>query len=143
MKILRLLILILISNLSFAQNSVQNKIEGVTITVKIDNVRNNKGHVVFSLHTKDTFMKKAGIQSSVVTSENGIAEAVFENVIPGNYAIIALHDENDNKKMDFDNSGMPKEDYGMTNNVFTMGPPSFIDGEFQVADKDLNLAIRF
>ena len=36
--------------------------KGVTITVTINNVQNNKGTVSMALHTEDTFMKAAPIQ---------------------------------------------------------------------------------
>lgn len=143
MKTIKLFTIIaLISTFTFAQNSKEENI-GVTLKVEIDNVRGSEGHVLFSLHTKDTFMKSNGIQSTAVVAENGVAYAIFKNVSPGNYAIMALHDKNDNKRMDFEANGMPKEDYGMSNNVMAMGPPSFSDAEFTVENEDLELAIRF
>ena len=67
----------------------------------------------------------------------------FENVLPGEYAILALHDENDNKRMDYEDNGMPKESFGMSNNVMVMGPPQYEDAKFKVANEDLDLNIRF
>ncbi|XLS27764.1 DUF2141 domain-containing protein [Flavobacteriaceae bacterium M23B6Z8] len=144
MKTIRLFTIIaLISTFTFAQNSIEKEKTGVTIKVTIDNVRGDEGHVLFSLHTKDTFMKAPAIKNAAVIAKDGLAYAVFENVSPGKYAILALHDKNDNKKMDFEPSGMPKEDYGATNNVMTMGPPNYSDAEFIVENEDLELAIRF
>ena len=67
----------------------------------------------------------------------------FEGLEPGEYAIICLHDINENNKMDFAPSGMPLEDYGASNNVMNFGPPTFSDSKFTVADKDLTLEIKF
>lgn len=122
---------------SFAQNS------GAKITVTIDNVLNDKGNVAFTLHTKDTFMKGNGIMSAETKITEGKVSITFENVQPGEYAIIALHDENENKRMDFRENGMPLESYGVSNNVMSFGPPQYDDAKFKVEDKDLELNIRF
>ncbi len=54
MKTLTLLITILLTiNFSNAQENEADK----TITVTIENISNNKGKVLLSLHTEDTFMK--------------------------------------------------------------------------------------
>jgi uncharacterized protein (DUF2141 family) len=88
-------------------------------------------------------MKGKGIKDAETSIEDGKVTITFENVLPGEYAILALHDENDNKRMDFEDNGMPKESFGMSNNVMAMGPPQYDDAKFTVADKDLDLNIRF
>ncbi|MBL87854.1 MAG: hypothetical protein CMO82_14520 [Winogradskyella sp.] len=138
MKNLVLTLVLAFSTLfSFAQD------EGITITVTVDNVTNDKGKVLMSLHTSETFMKGKGIKDAETTIENGKVTITFENVLPGEYAILALHDENDNKRMDYEDNGMPKESFGMSNNVMVMGPPQYEDAKFKVANEDLDLNIRF
>lgn len=138
MKNLVLTLVLAFSTLfSFAQD------EGITITVTVDNVTNDKGKVLMSLHTSETFMKGKGIKDAETTIENGKVTITFENVLPGDYAILALHDENDNKRMDYEDNGMPKESFGMSNNVMIMGPPQYEDAKFKVANEDLDLNIRF
>lgn len=139
MKTLKLTIaLLFISIISFAQEvNTQN------ITITIDNVKNNKGKVVLSLHTQDTFMRADGIKTVESTIENGKITVIFENVKQGTYAILAMHDENENGKMDFDSSRMPLESYGTSNNPMNYGPPQFHDAKFDVTTEDLNLNIRF
>lgn len=138
MKNLVLTLVLAFSTLfSFAQD------EGITITVTVDNVTNDKGKVLMSLHTSETFMKGKGIKDAETTIENGKVTITFENVLPGEYAILALHDENDNKRMDYEDNGMPKESFGMSNNVMIMGPPQYEDAKFKVANEDLDLNIRF
>ena len=56
---------------------------------------------------------------------------------------MALHDENDNNAMDFEDNGMPKESYGMSNNPMSYGPPQFATAKFEVASEDLEMNIRF
>lgn len=139
MKTLKLfLALFFISIISFAQEAnTQN------ITVTIDNVKNNKGKVILSLHNKDTFMKADGIKTAESTIENGKVTVIFENVEAGTYGILAMHDENENGRMDFDATRMPLESYGMSNNPMSYGPPQYDDAKFEVSNEDLNLNIRF
>jgi uncharacterized protein (DUF2141 family) len=133
--------LVLSTLTGFSQNS--NTDSGITITVTIDNVKSDKGAVLFSLHTKDTFMKGKGIIDTETKIKDGKVTVTFKNVKPGNYAIMALHDENDNQRMDFRDNGMPLESYGMSNNMMSFGPPSYEDAKFSVEDKNLEMSIRF
>ena len=140
MKTLSLIItlLLLCTTLSFAQNE-----KGQDLTVTIENIANNRGHVVIALHSSETFMKTDGLQKVESKVKDGQVVVTFKNVEPGNYALLALHDENDNKKMDFEPNGMPLESFGLSNNPMLMGPPSFSDGKFEIADKDIELTISF
>lgn len=140
MKTLSTLIIALVLSINFsnAQDTT-----GKTITVTINNITNNNGHVLLSLHTKDTFMKGPGIKNAKSKIEDGKITATFENVAPGTYAIMALHDENDNNAMDFEDSGMPKESYGMSNNPMSYGPPQFATAKFEITTEDLDMNIRF
>jgi uncharacterized protein (DUF2141 family) len=138
MKTLTLIIALVVSTLGIAQETSKQ-----TITVTIDNVLNNKGQVIFALHNQKTFMKSNGVQSGASSIKNGKATITFSNVSPGTYAIIVLHDENSNQRMDFEPGGMPKEAFGLSNNPMSYGPPQFNDAKFEVTDKDLDLHIRF
>lgn len=120
----------------------QTSEQGHNITVTIDNISNNEGHVLLGLHNSDTFMNGRGLQSKKSIIENGKITVVFENVIPGEYAILALHDKNDNEMMDFEN-GMPSESYGMSNNNMSFGPPEFKDAKFEMKNEDITMNIRF
>lgn len=117
--------------------------EGVNITVTIDNVTSDKGKVLMSLHTSETFMKGKGIMDAETEIKDGKVTITFENVLPGEYAILAMHDANDNKRMDFQENGMPTESFGMSNNVMAMGPPQYDDAKFKVDGENLELNIRF
>jgi len=139
MKKLSLFIALIISTtLSFAQEA-----KGQDITVTIENISNDRGHVVIGLHTTDTFMKTEALQQTAAKVKDGKVVYTFKNVAPGNYALLALHDENDNKRMDFEPNGMPLESFGLSNNPMLMGPPTFSEGKFVVADKNVELTIKF
>lgn len=137
------LIVILVITATFSSQA-QNENLGNTVTVTIKNIRNTNGKVLSSLHDANTFMNsKEGIQNleSIIKGDSIIL--TYKNVLPGEYAIMAVHDENENKKMDFELNGMPKENYGMSNNPILYGPPTFDLAKFEVKDEDLNILIRF
>jgi uncharacterized protein (DUF2141 family) len=127
---------ILTTTFSFSQN------KGVTITVTVDNVPNNNGKVSFALHTAETFMKGGGIMNTDATIKDSKVVISFNDIEPGEYAILVLHDANENGRMDYRENGMPIEAYGASNNVMAYGPPQYEDSKFKVEHQDLQLNIR-
>tara|TARA_B100000809_G_C15076494_1_gene508020 strand:- start:832 stop:1299 length:468 start_codon:yes stop_codon:yes gene_type:complete len=130
--------LTLISTLGFSQD-----VKGQTITVTIENAKSDDGKVLVSLNTKDNFMKGSGVQNATSEIKDGKATITFENVLPGEYAVMVMHDANGNNKLDFEANGMPKESYGTSNNPRSFGPPNYEDAKFNVEKEDLKLSIRF
>lgn len=120
----------------------KSKTDKRTITVTIDNVASDTGKVNYALYNKDSFMK-VPIQTQSDSPKGKKSKVVFTNIEPGNYAIICFHDANNNDKMDFQPSGMPLENYGVSNNPMSFGPPNFDEAQFVVSDKDVTLKIRF
>ncbi len=123
--------------------TAQTKETTYNITITIDNVVNDNGTVLAGLHSAETFMKGQGVQNLQSTIKNGKITLVFKDVKPGEYAILAMHDENNNKQMDRDANGMPTESYGISGSLTSYGPPSFNNAKFTVTDKDLEFTIRF
>jgi uncharacterized protein (DUF2141 family) len=132
--------LALISTLGFSQDSKIH--DGKSITVTVSNLRNNNGKVALALHNGDTFMKAEAIQSTESTIANDEVTVTFTNVRPGEYAVLVLHDENENRKMDYDANGMPQEAYGTSGVTSRFGPPKYIDAKFNLTNQDLNLSIK-
>ena len=140
MKTLGLLIGLLLTNFIA---SAQNPDKGITITVNIENVMNDKGMLLASLHNSETFMKGEGLKYVAVASKVGELTLTFENVAPGEYAIMLLHDENNNQRMDFETNGMHKEPYATTGDMELYGPPTYNGAKFAVADENLEFTVRF
>lgn len=137
---MKILATILTASLLFIGSIALNKKQ--TITATVVNVTSNSGKVSFALYNKETFMQKP-LQSKNAKIVDGKSTVTFENVEPGEYAVICFHDKNDNDKMDFQPSGMPMEDYGMSNNVMSFGPPTYTDAKFEVSTEDVSLEIKF
>lgn len=118
------------------------KSEGVSVSVTIENVLSNEGKVMGALHTEQTFMKGPGLINQEVDAAKGELTLTFDNIQKGTYALLLLHDLNENNRMDFEANGMPKENYA-TSGETTFGPPSFSNSKFEVDDENLEFRIRF
>lgn len=128
--------LIALTTFGYAQDQ-----KGNTITITIENFKNNDGTALVSLHTADTFMKGTGIENAAAEINDGKAVITFDNVPQGEYAIMVLHDMNNNQRMDFEDNGMPKESYGMSNNPKSYGPPNYNEAKFEMGPEKLELSI--
>lgn len=123
---------------NFEANSKKN------VTVTVPNVISDQGKVYFALYdSEEHFNQRKAVASAMSEIRSGKAEVVFKDLEPNIYAVVCFHDANDNQRMDFEESGMPLEDYGTTNNVRTFGPPSYQDSKFELKDKDLTFEIKF
>ena len=113
------------------------------VTVNISNLKSNEGQIFISIYnSEDTFLGK-GFKSFVTKIENNSCLVTFENILNGIYAISFFHDENDNNKMDSNFLGIPKEDYGCSNNAKGfMGPPKWEDAKFEVKNESLTQHIK-
>ena len=115
---------------------------GQEITVVIENLKSNKGHIYISLYNNEASFLGKGFKSTISRIENNSCTIKFENVPNGIYAISFFHDENENKKMDSNFLGIPKEDYGCSNNARGfMGPPKWEDAKFEINNTSITQTI--
>ena len=79
-----------------------------------------------------------------------VAEAATEDLNvtvpdlpPGNYAVAAYVDNNRNGKQDKNFLGVPKEDYGFSNDARgRFGPPDFAEAAFDIGDNAVSKTIH-
>lgn len=142
MQHLILALSLLISSMIFAQTTTNKLEEGISVTASVVNALSDKGTVKFAFYNEENFMKQP-IYAKSASVENGKSTVLFENVPQGIYAILCFQDANGNNRMDFEQNGMPKENYGASNNIMTYGPPEFDSSKFEVTDEDLTLEIKF
>jgi uncharacterized protein (DUF2141 family) len=117
------------------------------IHVTILNIRNSIGTVDCAL-----FDSPKGFPVDVLHSAMRLvamkvpdteARCDFESIDPGTYALVVLHDENMNGKLDTNWLGIPKEGYGFSNDAkATLGAPSFSDAGFFYDGQTLEMTIR-
>jgi uncharacterized protein (DUF2141 family) len=71
------------------------------------------------------------------------ARCDFEGIPPGTYALVVLHDENMNGKVDTNWIGIPKEGYGFSNDAkASFSAPSFQDASFLYDGQMLEMTIN-
>lgn len=115
---------------------------GQDITVKIHNLESNDGKVYVALYNSEASFLDKGFKATFSKIENKSCEVTFTNVPQGIYAISMFHDENDNNKLDSNFLGIPKEDYGCSNNARGfMGPPNWKDAKFELKNESLTQII--
>ena len=135
--LIKIVIFLVFSQLLNAQDITRQE-----ITVKINNLDNNKGSVYVALYNSETSFLSKGFKSVKVKIVDRSCEVTFKNVPEGIYAISMFHDENGNNKMDSNFLGIPTEDYGCSNNAKGfMGPPKWKDAKFELKDKSLTQTI--
>lgn len=106
-----------------------------SINLKILGLSNNKGSVAIGLYKEaDRFPDyEKSFKNGYVKASAGGVQYSFENIPEGEYAIAVYQDENENKELDKNFLGMPKEKYGFSNNKFGIsGPPKFDEVKFKV-----------
>lgn len=129
-KIISSILLVLVFNYSHAQ-------ESYSITVKVSDLRNSIGDVLFLLYNKEGSIPDLKLKN-YYKKEIGIifknsATIKFNNLPKGNYAIFVLHDENKNGKID-KKFVLPIEGVGFSNfeNINLSNRPNFSKAGFMI-----------
>jgi uncharacterized protein (DUF2141 family) len=139
MKTIAILFSLFLCQIAFAQTETTGN-----IVVSVENLSSEEGKVYFALFNEDNFLKKAPIQGEVSEIKEGVAQITFSEVPSGNYAVTAYHDKNGNQQMDFESNGIPKENYGVSNNQMNLyGPPLWEDAKFEFDGSDKALQLQF
>ena len=119
--------------------------------IHVDGFRNTRGVAGVLLFTSPagwpedvhrSFQHKA----EPIRAASHDANITFDNLPPGNYGVVALHDENRNMKLDRNLVGWPKEGFGFSNNPHVgLSAPSFQQAELPVRcpATDVNIHIQY
>jgi uncharacterized protein (DUF2141 family) len=137
----KILLTILILFTAILSTSAQK--ETFNLTINIAGLSSDKGSLLVGVYnTKESFLKKP-FESDIIKIINKKSIITFKNIPKGAYAVSFIHDENDNKKLDTNFIGIPKEDFGCSNNAQGfMGPPKYEDAKFQLTEnKTINIKI--
>lgn len=106
------------------------------LIVEADEASGGTGVVKVALwRDEKTFLKGDPYRAALVEIKEGRATATFDGLPPGEYAVSAFHDKNNNGKLDTNFAGKPTEPYGFSNNARgTFGPPKFERARIRVED---------
>jgi uncharacterized protein (DUF2141 family) len=117
---------------------------GYCLTVEVENVRNAQGVVgVLVFNTAQGWPEKfsAALRAEARAAHTGVVEITMPDLPAGDYAVVALHDENTNKQLDRNWLGVPVEQWGMSNNPpYRFAAPSFEAARFRL-EQDLRIRV--
>lgn len=106
------------------------------ISVRVVSADPATGTLEISLfNSADTFLEEPFLQTSGPVNEDGSYSALFAKVPTGDYAVVVVHDENGNGKLDNGFLGLGGEGYAFSNDARPLfGRPAFDRAKFAVAD---------
>ncbi len=132
---------ILISLLSLINTEIQAA--DLTVKIKSDLSDGNIGCALFANGKGFPMDATGAIQKFSQNTSTG-TEFVFTNLKSGKYAVSVMNDQNGNKVLDKNLLGIPKEEWGVSNNIRpTLRAPKFEEAVFEIDEKsDLTLKIR-
>jgi uncharacterized protein (DUF2141 family) len=114
-----------------------------SLTVHVSGAEPASGTVeVTVFDSPETFLAKAYLQRSGTVGEDGLFTAIFSAIPEGDYAVVVVHDANDNKKLDNGILGFGAESFAYSNGASNplFGRASFEDAKIEVND-DLEIEI--
>lgn len=128
--------------------SVSSAFSACPLKVVAEGVENTTGKVGFLVFTSPEGWPKDAEQSEMRHAEDAAVGDItwaLDNLEPGEYAIVALHDENENMKLDRNFIGVPKEGWGMSNNPSPkLKAPKYEAAVFQHAcGTELSIRMRY
>ena len=101
-----------------AQGHSATNADAAVLTVRVVDLRNKKGHLRLGVFDRSAGFP--GERGNALLWKSVPADSdhrSFSLELPrGQYAVVVLHDENGNKKLDTNLIGIPKEGYGVSNN---------------------------
>lgn len=108
--------------------------EPAPLAVTITDVRNAEGHLFVAVEsTEDGWNYKAeSAAQAKLPAAKGDVRHVFEGLAPGKYAVMVIHDENLNGKLDSNFMGIPSEGYGFSQNPRVMRRATFQEALFEL-----------
>ena len=126
------------------------------LRLTIKGVRSDKGELLIALYDNADGFKSAianaatrgllpdsgRLIGTAIRAQRGTQSTVFTQLPPGRYAIIVIHDENDNGRIDKNAWGVPTEGYGFGNNAQEfLSAPAFDAAVVAIRDADVSTSI--
>ena len=133
---------LLTSLLLFSSLPVSAELASLKITVT-DAVTTTGTVEVSLFNSSENFLKRAYLQQSHKIRENGSFVAKFSGLLNGEYAVVVVHDENDNGLLDSGFLGFGGESLGYSNNFRSIiGRPDFDDVKFSIGEGQTEIEIK-
>ncbi|MEO1260217.1 MAG: DUF2141 domain-containing protein [Bacteroidota bacterium] len=116
------------------------------LTVHLKDIKSpGEGRLVFMLYdSADGFPREhdKALHKVLITDFSSSASHTFENIPVGKYAVVVMQDKNENKELDKNFMGMPKEPVGVSN-MEGFGRPTFEKSAFNLTAAGKTIELRF
>lgn len=124
--------------------------EGGNLTINLSGMKDSQGVMRVAIFNNEKSFKNSkhsgfGAFRRAVARINDLKEAsvTFDNVPYGEYAVKCFHDENNNGAFETGILGMPKVEYGFSNNAHgTFGPASYEQAKFKLDQANMSMNIK-
>lgn len=109
----------------------------------IEGIEDLKGEIRIAMFDSKEKYTKDPLYAIVLPVDSTTIVWTQEMLPYGEYAIAVYHDKNENGKIDTNFLGIPKEDYGFSNNARgRFGPASWEDSKFKIEDNFFTTSIN-
>ncbi|HEV3491194.1 MAG TPA: DUF2141 domain-containing protein [Reyranella sp.] len=115
------------------------------LTIKLSGAHNAEGAVSAAIFASKEAFPKEGQQVAAFRQKaaTGTVSVTFHDLPPGRYAVTALHDENNNGKLDRDATGIPSEGYGVSNDARELlSPPYWDKASFELGSEAKTVDVK-
>jgi uncharacterized protein (DUF2141 family) len=120
-----------------------------SVVVTIEGFRNPEGRARVALFSQESGFPddESGAYRKIVSDiRNGAVQVRFDELPAGSYALSTYHDENGDAKFNKGLFGIPKEGYGVSNNiVHATRAPKFGEAVFPLSNevKDIRIQVHY
>lgn len=113
------------------------------LRVEIHGIQTKNGSVRVAVFQRAEDFNEKPMVAQQAPASSPTAVFVFRNILPGEYAISAFHDENSNGELDRNLFRIPTERYGFSRDAAgNMGPPSFDAAKIRIAAETQSIVIN-
>jgi len=112
-----------------------------TVTVIVENVESATGTINVAVCDKGLSREGCPYSHEIPANGQGFVETEFDNIPPGNYAVVGYHDVNGNNEFD-KLFGMPREPYALSSRAADKLVPTFNDAALPIIAGPNSVIIR-
>ncbi|MEH1938345.1 MAG: DUF2141 domain-containing protein [Nostoc sp.] len=139
-----ILLLAVLGNLAWSFSAKANF--NSKLTVEIDGLKNKQGQVCASIFASSEGFpsdRDRALQKQCSKITHNPFTITFENLKPGSYAVALFHDQNNDRILNSNLFGIPKEGFGFSSNPeIRTRAPKFSEAAFLVAGPNTNIKIQ-
>ena len=135
-QLLLLAVMVMVFSAHGGSAAVNGSAASGTLVVTIQGFRSAVGHARVAVFNRGAGFpddESTAYRAVVTGISDGQAEVHFDDLPPADYAVSMYHDANDDAKLNKGLFGIPKEGYGVSNNVVhAMRAPKFEEARFRL-----------